>query len=77
VREIELLSDAQVTLLGERRKLGPYGLQGGQAGKPAKNSLLSAGSEQPLPGKISIELKAGDVISIKTPGGGGWGKPTG
>lgn len=77
VREIELLSDAQVTLLGERRKLGPYGLQGGQAGKPAKNSLLSEGGEQPLPGKISIELKAGDVISIKTPGGGGWGKSTG
>jgi N-methylhydantoinase B len=77
VREIELLSDAQVTLLSERRRFGPYGLQGGSPGRPGINLLKRSGIEQPLPGKISIELKTGDVICIKTPGGGGWGKAPG
>jgi 5-oxoprolinase (ATP-hydrolysing) len=38
------------------------------------NSILRAGQEIKLPGKGSLELKAGDILIIKTPGGGGWGK---
>ena len=74
VREIELLCDAQVTVLSDRRLRAPYGLQGGEPGKPGENVLVRAGIENNLPGKFSLELMAGDIISIRTPGGGGWGK---
>ncbi len=73
-RDIELLADAQVTLLTERRALGPYGLAGGGAGRKGKNNVLRDGVETPLPIKGSRDLKAGDVVQISTPGGGGYGK---
>jgi len=76
-RDIEVLHDAQVTILSERRKYAPYGLAGGEAGQRGCN-LLSRGDEvHELPGKISLSVKAGDVISIQTPGGGGYGSPEG
>ncbi len=74
VREIELLEDAQVTLLSDRRSGAPYGLQGGEAGASGENLLIRRGSVQKLPGKGTHELAAGDILSIHTPGGGGWGK---
>ncbi len=73
-RDIKLLSEAQVTLLTERRRLVPYGLEGGEPGQVGENILVSKGEENRLPGKASIELQAGDVLSIRTPGGGGYGK---
>ncbi len=73
VREIEALTDCTVTLLTERRVLAPYGLAGGECGACGENVLLRNGQEIPLPGKGSVELKAGDVLSIRTPGGGGYG----
>ena len=76
IREVELLADAQVTLLADRRKLRPYGLQGGEDGAAGCASLAKAGSaeETQLPGKCSRRLAKGDVLHIETPGGGGWGK---
>jgi N-methylhydantoinase B len=75
IREIELLADAQVTLLAERRKFRPYGLQGGEPGAPGRAVLIQAGSgeESELPGKCSRRLSKGDIVRIETPGGGGWG----
>jgi hypothetical protein len=70
IREIELLSDAQITLLADRRILAPYGLQGGS--DAAKGRSLLNGTERP--GKCNIEAKAGSRLRIETPGGGGWGK---
>ncbi|HEX4210724.1 MAG TPA: hydantoinase B/oxoprolinase family protein [Candidatus Binataceae bacterium] len=75
VREIELLSDARVTLLADRRKFAPYGLQGGDSGAPGTATLLRGDITQVLRGKCSIEAKAGDRIRIETPGGGGYGAP--
>ncbi len=77
IREVELLADAQVTLLAERRKFRPYGLQGGEDGAAGRASITRAGSDAPveLPGKFSLSLSAGDILRIETPGGGGWGKP--
>ncbi|HEX6466222.1 MAG TPA: hydantoinase B/oxoprolinase family protein, partial [Terriglobales bacterium] len=76
VREIELLADAQITLLADRRKFRPYGLAGGEAGAAGTTTLLPAdGESQTLPGKCSISAHRGDVIRIETPGGGGWGDP--
>jgi N-methylhydantoinase B len=75
IREIEFLSDAQVTVLSERRKLSPYGLAGGGKGKTGKNLLFQKGRKMNLPGKCSFKVNPGDVLSIHTPGGGGYGKP--
>jgi N-methylhydantoinase B len=77
IREIEFLSKAQVTLLTERRATAPYGLAGGQPGKVGENLLFRKDNQIQLPGKGSVEVDAGDVIKISTPGGGGYGRPDG
>jgi N-methylhydantoinase B len=74
-RDIQVLVDSQVSLLTERRRFAPYGLVGGDSGKPGENVLLSKGEEIPLPSKGSLDLEAGDVLSLRTPGGGGYGAP--
>jgi N-methylhydantoinase B len=75
VREIEVLTDAEVTLLADRRSHGPYGLDGGQDGAPGKAVVVRTdGSEERLPGKFNVRLRLGDRIRIETPGGGGWGR---
>ncbi len=75
VREIEVLTDATVTVLSDRRKTRPYGLAGGSDGAPGRSAILrSDGSEEELPGKVSTRLKRGERIRIETPGGGGWGR---
>jgi N-methylhydantoinase B len=74
IREIELLSDARVTMLADRRKHGPYGLSAGADGSPGKNEVVHPdGSRMPIPTKGSVRLKRGDRVRIESPGGGGWG----
>ena len=73
IREIELLTDAQVTLLSDRRRFAPYGLCGGRPGKVGSASQISGTSSEPIAAKSSIIASKGDAISIETPGGGGWG----
>jgi N-methylhydantoinase B len=73
VREVELLSDARVTILSDRRKIPPYGLKGGESGAPGRTLLIGKENEVVLAGKESVSAKAGDRIRIETPGGGGWG----
>jgi len=75
IREIECLSAATVSILSERRKFSPYGLQGGNPGKPGENLLIRQGRGEPLPGKVTFATARGDRISISTPGGGGYGHP--
>ena len=75
IREMELLTDADVGLLCDRRRRGPYGLSGGKPGKPGKNKLLRKRKVTVLPGKCSFHAVAGSVLRIETPGGGGWGRP--
>ena len=75
VREIEVLTDAQVTLLADRRSRGPYGLAGGANGAPGRTLIIrDDGSAEELPGKISVRLRSGERVRIESPGGGGWGK---
>jgi N-methylhydantoinase B len=76
VREVEFLAAARVTILSERRKLPPPGYHGGHHGQPGENVLFRAGYEEiKLAGKEILDVEAGDVLSIRTPGGGGWGTP--
>jgi N-methylhydantoinase B len=75
-REYEFMAPVRVTLLTDRRRFQPYGLKGGDAGKAGENELIIAvaGKRKKLSGKISLDLKEGDRLVIKTPGGGGWGR---
>jgi N-methylhydantoinase B len=75
IRELELLSDAQVTLLADRRSTRPYGLQRGEDGAPGRASITdpAAKLETELPGKCTRRVSAGTILRIETPGGGGWG----
>jgi len=75
VREIEVLTDAQVTLLADRRSRGPYGLNGGADGAPGRTLIIRLdGSEETIPSKTSVRLRAGERVRIESPGGGGWGR---
>jgi N-methylhydantoinase B len=74
VREIEVLADATVTMLADRRKSRPYGLAGGDDGAPGRTEILRAdGSTELMPSKGSTRLRRGERVRIETPGGGGWG----
>jgi N-methylhydantoinase B len=75
VREIEVLTDCEVTLLADRRSRGPWGLAGGSDGAAGKAYITrNDGSVEEMPGKFSTRLRRGERITIETPGGGGWGK---
>ncbi|MGA9964808.1 MAG: hydantoinase B/oxoprolinase family protein [Terriglobales bacterium] len=75
IREIELLADAEITLLADRHERGPYGLAGGKEGTPGKAAIIREdGTSRPLPGKFNVRLRKGERIRIETPGGGGWGE---
>jgi N-methylhydantoinase B/oxoprolinase/acetone carboxylase alpha subunit len=74
VRELEFLEPAEVTILADRRKRGPYGLQGGGSGAPGRDSVSSAGEVYTkLPSKTRLEIQRNQKLRIETPGGGGWG----
>lgn len=77
VREYEFLADdLEVSLLTERRRLHPYGLNGGGDSRTGRNRLLRQdGTVEDLPGKCTRRVASGDVLRIETPGGGGWGCP--
>jgi len=76
IREWLVRSDCSVSLLSERRRSAPYGLSGGDSGARGRNRLCRAGEWQDLAAKGSWQLKAGDMIRIETPGGGGFGITT-
>ena len=75
-RAFRFLTPASVTLLADRHKKGPYGLQGGKQGTPGEAVIEKKdGSTLKLASKGSCSLEKGDVLVIRTPGGGGFGKP--
>jgi N-methylhydantoinase B len=75
VREIEVLAAARMSLLSDRRKRAPYGLQSGEDGALGRAFIIRVdGSKEQLPSKGSWDLHPGDRVRIETPGGGGFGK---
>ncbi|MCY4017123.1 MAG: hydantoinase B/oxoprolinase family protein [Gammaproteobacteria bacterium] len=70
VREYEFLAPASLSLLSERRRIPPWGLQGGEAGQTGENQL----NGKPLPAKCTLQVAAGDRLVLSTPGGGGFAK---
>ena len=74
VREYLFLAPATVTILSERRRFAPYGLHGGEPGQVGENVLFKGGVEEvQLPSKVTVSVAEGDILSVRTPGGGGWG----
>jgi len=69
VRELRVLEPCRVSIISERRAHAPQGERGGGAGTPGRNLL----NDEQLPAKVTRDLAAGDVITIETPGGGGYG----
>jgi len=75
IRELRFLTKAQITVLSDRRKFPPYGLNGGEPGQRGMNVLIRKdGRREELPSKFSTSVEAGDILSIQSPGGGGWGR---
>jgi N-methylhydantoinase B len=72
VRELRVLEDCRLSILSERRTRRPRGAAGGDDGASGRNSL----NGRELPAKVTIDVQAGDVIAIETPGGGGYGSAT-
>jgi 5-oxoprolinase (ATP-hydrolysing) len=74
-RRYRFLRRVTVSLLTERRKRSPFGLEGGGDGSPGRNRLLRCGTSQAetLPGSAEVHFSAGDELWIETPGGGGYG----
>jgi len=75
-RDIEVRTDAVCSLLAERQRHAPYGLAGGDEGATGATFLLSGDDRTRLAGKSTHDLAAGDIVSLRTPGGGGYGDPT-
>jgi len=74
-RELVFDEAATVSLMGERRRHGPWGLAGGEPGAVGEDWLTRAdGSAERLGGKVTFEVASGDRLLIRTPGGGGWGE---
>jgi len=74
-REIRVLVESEMTLLSERREREPYGLAGGRPGQRGKDAVTMIGKTKKIAGKASLRLEAGDLLRVRTPGGGGWGRP--
>ena len=79
VKEVEVLVDCTLSLIAERRSSRPYGLWGGEPAQSGESWLLPGGDEEratPLAAATTVGLRAGDVVRVLTPGGGGWGAAT-
>ena len=75
IRDLLFLTQAKATILSERRRFAPYGLNGGSEGTKGENALLKGGVEEvSLNGKATFDVTPGDILSIRTAGGGGWGQ---
>jgi N-methylhydantoinase B len=73
VRSVRVLEPASLSLLTDRRRHGPRGVEGGEPGRVGRNLL----NDEELAPKVSRELEAGDVVTVETPGGGGYGRAEG
>jgi N-methylhydantoinase B len=69
VRQLRVLEDCRLSILSERRARPPRGAAGGGDGAPGRNRL----NGEDLPAKVTVDVRAGDVIAIETPGGGAYG----
>jgi N-methylhydantoinase B len=78
IRELQALAPCDGTLLADRRVTRPYALAGAEPGASAADEIVGAsGERRALGGKTRFSMNAGDVLSIRTPGGGSWSRRAG
>ena len=68
-----LEAEGMLQVRSDRRVFRPYGLYGGQPGKPSWNFLNPETENRELPSKVTMDIKRGDVFRHELAGGGGWG----
>jgi Hydantoinase B/oxoprolinase len=74
VRRIEFRAPLSGALLANHRRIAPFGVDGGAAGVVGGGRLLRAGGGmEEIGATVSFEVEVGDVLTILTPGGGGFG----
>ena len=74
IRRIQFLEDMTANILSSHRLIAPFGLNNGEAGVVGRNLVIRKnGNEEKLGSTATVEMKAGDVFVIETPGGGGFG----
>jgi N-methylhydantoinase B len=71
VRELRTLEPCRLSIISERRAHAPQGERGGEPARPGRNAV----NAEPVAAKVTRDLAAGDVVTIETPGGGGFGAP--
>jgi len=73
-RDTEMIVDrSTISLMGERQRCGPWGLQGGRSGSPGEYGIARRNKMKALSSKTTLSANAGDVLVVTTPGGGGYG----
>ena len=76
IRRVRFREAMTAAILSGHRKVAPYGMAGGEPGALGRNRIERAdGAIVELAGTDAIEVEAGDVFVIETPGGGGYGPP--
>jgi 5-oxoprolinase (ATP-hydrolysing) len=76
IRRLRFLEPMTAAILSSHRVVPPYGLQGGEAGALGRNYVeRSDGTIEELGSTAVVEMKAGEMFTIETPGGGGYGSP--
>ena len=74
IRRVKFRETMTAAILSDRRRIAPFGLEGGGDGQKGRNAVERAdGTVEELPGTAKVTMEPGDVIVIETPGGGGWG----
>ncbi len=75
IRRIRFLESMTANILCSHRLVSPFGLNNGEAGKVGRNLVIrNDGSEEELDSTATVEMKPGDIFTIETPGGGGFGR---
>jgi 5-oxoprolinase (ATP-hydrolysing) len=76
IRKLRFCAAMSAAILSNRRRVAPFGLAGGEDAAPGRNSVVRAnGAVETLGATAAVDMQAGDVFIIETPGGGGFGKP--
>jgi len=73
VRSFKVLSKSTLSIIASRFKMGPWGLEGGEPGKPARVTIRRRNGTVEEIESATVELEEGDEVVIETPGGGGYG----
>ncbi|OLE83860.1 MAG: 5-oxoprolinase [Crenarchaeota archaeon 13_1_20CM_2_51_8] len=76
-RDTEVLAEGfTISLMGERQRHRPWGLLGGRSGSPGEYGISRGNKMKALSSKTTLSANAGDVLTVTTPGGGGYGSPS-